>query len=89
MAGRGATPPTSEFANLTVHEESYNPEALSPNAMMVDQPEEHVIDATASERDDLAIINPDNLENGHDNAALTVASDCTSERRHTPAWLTF
>ncbi|KAK3939543.1 ubiquitin carboxyl-terminal hydrolase [Diplogelasinospora grovesii] len=37
-------------------------EAPSPNAMMIDAPEEHIVDANGAENDDIAIINPDGME---------------------------
>ncbi|KAK3328499.1 hypothetical protein B0T19DRAFT_424769 [Cercophora scortea] len=44
----------------------HHPEALSPspNAMLVDQPEEHVVgpNGTAADNDDIAIINPDSMD---------------------------
>ncbi|KAK3325274.1 hypothetical protein B0H66DRAFT_116641 [Apodospora peruviana] len=57
-----ATPPTGELAQLTINEDANNPEAPSPNAMMVDQPEEHVVEPNGTENDDIAIINPDHMD---------------------------
>ncbi|KAL2264287.1 hypothetical protein VTK26DRAFT_7892 [Humicola hyalothermophila] len=39
-----------------------NPEAASPNTMLVDAPEEHLVDANGVETDDVAIINPDSMD---------------------------
>lgn len=66
-----STPPTREFSELTVHEDNHNPEAPSPNTMMVDGPEEHVVEPNGTESDDVAIINPDAMETDQ-----LLASDC-------------
>ncbi|KAK0635236.1 hypothetical protein B0T17DRAFT_586816 [Bombardia bombarda] len=54
--------PTAEFANLTILEDDHNPQAPSPNAMMIDAPEEHVVEPNGTDIDDVAIINPDSME---------------------------
>lgn len=69
------TPPTGEFAQLTVTQDANNPEAPSPNAMMVDAPEEHLVEPNgAAENDDnVAVINPDVMESD-----TLLANDCMS-----------
>lgn len=69
----------TNFANLSVHDEAFNPEMQSPNDMMVDT-EEHIVEPTANgaENDNLTIINPDNLETEAEQLPdLTRADDCT------------
>lgn len=50
-------------ADLVACDEAFNPEMHSPNDMLVDT-EEHIVEPTANgdEKDNLTIINPDNLE---------------------------
>lgn len=68
----GATPPTGALANLNINQDdNQNPEAASPNAMMVDAPEEHVVEPNGTETDDVAIINPDAMDTD-----TLLASDC-------------
>jgi ubiquitin carboxyl-terminal hydrolase 7 len=69
----GATPPTGALANLNLQDDNQNPEAASPNAVMVDAPEEHVVEANGTETEDVAVINPDNM----DTDTTLLASDCT------------
>jgi len=64
-----STPPTGEFSALTIHED--NNEAPSPNDMIVDGPEEHIVEQNGTEADDVAIINPDTMETD-----VLLASDC-------------
>jgi ubiquitin carboxyl-terminal hydrolase 7 len=71
MARRSYTPPTSTFANLSLLQDADHPGMPSPNAMMIDQPEEHVVEPNGTDSDNLAIINPDETEQ-----ALPDASDC-------------
>jgi ubiquitin carboxyl-terminal hydrolase 7 len=54
-------------------DDNQNPEAASPNAVMVDAPEEHVVEANGTETEDVAVINPDNM----DTDTTLLASDCT------------
>ena len=69
----GATPPTGALANLNLQDDNQNPEAASPNAVMADAPEEHVVEANGTETEDVAIINPDSM----DTDTTLLASDCT------------
>jgi hypothetical protein len=66
------TPPSGDFSKLTINgdQDNYNPDAPSPGAMMVDQPEEHVVEPNGTDTEELAIINPDS-EHGH-----PPANDC-------------
>lgn len=83
------TPPTGKFAQLTVNKDANNPEAPSPNAIMVDAPEEHLVEPNGAENDDnVAVINPDVMES--ENTLL--ANDCmlslqSSLPCHTPLLL--
>lgn len=65
------TPPTGDLANLTLQDDNHSLEPVSPNAVMVDAPEEHVIEPNGTESDDVAIINPDTMDTD-----TLVASDC-------------
>lgn len=67
------TPPTGEFRQLTIDEETNTTEAPSPNAMVVDAPEEHIVEPNGAENDDVAIINPDTMDTD-----VVLASDCQS-----------
>lgn len=51
------------MANLASSVEAFNPDIHSPNDMLVDT-EEHIVEPSANgdEKDNLTIINPDNLE---------------------------
>lgn len=72
-------PPTLQLANLTFHDEAFNPDMHSPNEMMIDG-EEHIVDPVTAldEKDSLAIITPENLEiEGDQLQDLPVATDCT------------
>ena len=71
IAESSNTPSTSQFANLSLGQDGYHPDVPSPNAMMVDQPEEHVVEPNGIEKDNLTIINPDENEQ-----AMPLASDC-------------
>lgn len=65
---------SSELGRLTVNQDRdpNNPEAPSPNAMMVDAPEEHLVEPNGSENDNnVAIINPDVMESD-----TPLANDC-------------
>ena len=64
-------PPTAVLANLNLQDDHQNQEPVSPSAMMVDAPEEHIVEPNGTETDDVAIINPDNMETDH-----LLASDC-------------
>jgi ubiquitin carboxyl-terminal hydrolase 7 len=74
------TPPSGELAALTIRDtqDVFNPDAPSPNAMILDQPEEHVVDPNGVENDELAIINPDS-----ENEA-PLATDCAFTGRPCP-----
>ncbi|KAK4044791.1 hypothetical protein C8A01DRAFT_42409 [Parachaetomium inaequale] len=74
----GATPPTGALANLNLQDDNQNPEAASPNAVMADAPEEHVVDANGTETEDVAIISPDNM----DTDTTLLASDYEAMKEH-------
>lgn len=66
-------------ADLDISHEAFNPDMHSPNDMLVDT-EEHIVDPAANgvEKDNLTIINPDNLETEAEQLQdLTRADDCT------------
>jgi len=67
------TPPTGRFRQLTIDEETNTTEAPSPNSMVVDAPEEHIVEPNGTENDDVAIINPDTMDTD-----VILASDCQS-----------
>lgn len=70
-------------ADLILSDEAFNPDMHSPNDMLVDT-EEHIVDPTANgvEKDNLTIINPDNLETEAEQVQdLTRADDCTFPER--------
>ncbi|KAK0651817.1 hypothetical protein B0T16DRAFT_404747 [Cercophora newfieldiana] len=52
-------------------------ETHSPNTMMVDAPEEHIVEANGGEADDVAIINPDAMETD-----ALLASDYEAMKEH-------
>lgn len=55
--------PIPGFANLTLQADNqHNGDAVSPNAMLLDQPEEHIVEPNGTESEDVAIINPDSME---------------------------
>jgi ubiquitin carboxyl-terminal hydrolase 7 len=63
---------------LAISDEAFNPDMHSPNDMLVDT-EEHIVDPAANgvEKDNLTIINPDNLETEAEQLQdLTRADDC-------------
>lgn len=66
-----ATPPTGALANLNLQDDNQNPGAASPNTVMVDAPEEHVVEPNGTESEDVAIINPDSMETD-----TLLANDC-------------
>jgi hypothetical protein len=51
------TPPTDDLANLSIQDINQNSEAPSPNSMMVDDPEEHVVEPNGTETDSLTLVN--------------------------------
>lgn len=63
--------PLSGFFSLTFNRQSYDPELESPNDMIID-PEEFVVEPEV-ERDDVAIINPDQ---DADSSGVPRADDC-------------
>lgn len=68
------TPLPGELSQLTIDEDRdpNTPEAPSPNAMMVDAPEEHLVEPNGGENDNnVAIINPDLMESD-----TLLATDC-------------
>lgn len=66
------TLPIVALADLELQDDNLNSEAASPNAMMVDAPEEHIVNPNSAETEDVAIINPDNMDTDQ-----LLASDCT------------
>lgn len=69
----------STRADMAISDEAFNPDMHSPNDMLVDT-EEHIVDPAANgvEKDNLTIINPDNLETEAEQLQdLTRADDCT------------
>ncbi|KAK0739732.1 hypothetical protein B0T21DRAFT_382697 [Apiosordaria backusii] len=66
MPGLQPFPPASpvpDFANLTLQADNHlNGDAVSPNAMLLDTPEEHIVEPNGTESEDVAIINPDSME---------------------------
>lgn len=77
MESSDGVPPVEALANITVSVEAFNPDVHSPNDMMIDS-EEHIVEPTANgaEKDDLAIIDPNNLENDPEQLQdLPVATD--------------
>ena len=67
-----ATPPTGALANLNLQDDTQNPGTASPNTVMVDAPEEHVVEPNGTETEDVAIINPDSMETD----TTLLANDC-------------
>jgi ubiquitin carboxyl-terminal hydrolase 7 len=67
--------PLHALANLSLQDDNQTPEAASPNSMMVDAPEEHVVEPNGTEPDDVAIIHPDSMD-----VDTLLASDCTLTR---------
>ncbi len=65
----GDTPPTATLANLNLGQDDN--QAASPNTVMVDASEEHLLDQNGVETDDVAIINPDAMDTD-----TLLASDC-------------
>ena len=77
MDGSDGDSPAGQLANLTVSDEAFNPDVHSPNDMMIDS-EEHIVEPTANglEKDNLAIIDPNNLDNEQEQLQdLPVATD--------------
>ena len=77
MDSSNGDPPVAGLANMTVSVEAFNPDVHSPNDMMIDS-EEHIVEPTANgvEKDDLAIIDPNNLDNEQEQLQdLPVATD--------------
>ncbi|KAL2025090.1 hypothetical protein VTK56DRAFT_92 [Thermocarpiscus australiensis] len=72
-----STPPTAAFANLSLQDENQNSGAASPNAMVVDAPEEHIVEPNGTESEDVAIINPDGMETD-----TLLASDYEAMKEH-------
>lgn len=55
-------PPAGRLANLSLQEENHITEAASPNGMLVDQPEAHIVEPNGTESEDVAVINPDGMD---------------------------
>lgn len=70
-----STPPTGALADLSLQDDTQNLEAVSPNAMAVDAPEEHVVEPNGAESENVAVINPDAMDTD-----TLLASDCTLAR---------
>lgn len=64
-------PLTKALAERGIQDDNLNPETASPNGMLIDTPEEHVIEPNGAETEDVAIINPDGMETD-----MLLASDC-------------
>lgn len=66
-------------ADFFDYDQSLDSETQSPNDMLVD-PGEYVIGPPESEKDDLAVINPDELNNDdvEQQPGLPLADDCSS-----------
>ena len=57
-----SSPPVPS-ANLAIrNKDEQNPQAPSPNAMLVDTPEEHIVEPNGIDNDDVAIITPETDE---------------------------
>lgn len=54
---------------------SYDSDIHSPNDMVVDAPEDIVVQPAETEKDEIAIINPDQLDNDADHENITLATD--------------
>lgn len=68
-------------ADISPHDEAFNPDMNSPNDMMIDT-EEHIVEPTenGAEKDNLTIINPDNLDTEAEQPQdLPRADDCKEE----------
>lgn len=63
--------------------QSMDSEVHSPNEMMVD-PDEYVVEAPETEKDDVAIINPDQLNGDTDETSELRADDCMLTPRTLP-----
>lgn len=76
--------PDDLFADLTLDtKDPFHADATSPNAMMLDTPDDLPIDLTnTSDKDDVVLITPDGSDAGV--PAPPVASDCRSSRRDAP-----
>lgn len=70
----GATPPIAGLEKLTLDEDidEPTPDANSPTDLMLDAPEEHIVEPNGAESDDVAIIDPDAM----DTDELRRADDC-------------
>lgn len=69
------TSPTTELANLDLHDKDpFHPDATSPNAMMIDPPEELAIDG--SEANDVQLDDADQAQ--PDVPPKPLATDCRS-----------
>ncbi len=67
------------MADLIISDQSLDSEIQSPNDMLVD-PDEYVVEPPENEKDDLAVINPDDLSNDNYDQlpSLPMADDCMS-----------
>lgn len=61
------------------YDQNSDAEIHSPNEMMVD-PDDYVVELPQNEKDDIAIINPDQLDGMDEIAALPRADDCKHPR---------
>lgn len=68
------SPPSDDrVANLPIRtKDDQNPQAPSPNAMLVDTPEEHVVEPNGVDNDEVAIITPE----ADEKEAPVLATDC-------------
>lgn len=61
------------LTNSAPQDENQNPEAASPNAMMVDAPEEPLVEPNGPEAEDASTDNPETVETD----TPLLANDCT------------
>jgi hypothetical protein len=70
-----AVAPLHHADNLVL--KSYDSEMHSPNDMMLDSQDDMIVEPTQNDADQVAIIEPDQLENGAEQLEnVTLATDC-------------
>lgn len=76
------SPPLDDrLANLAIGiKDEQNPDAPSPNSMLVDTPEEHIVEPNGVDNDDVAIITPD----ADEKEAPVLANDCELDDNNAP-----
>ena len=66
-------PRDDDIANQPIRiKDDQNPQAPSPNAMLIDTPEEHIVEPNGVENDDVAIITPE----ADEKEPTVLATDC-------------